>query len=288
MKKGLQGWVEVFRAGRHTDSQGREREFTAADLDRMVAGYDPAKHEAPAVVGHPKDNAPAYGWVEGLQRAGDLLLAKFKQVAPEFEELVAAGRYKKRSISIYPDGTLRHVGFLGAQPPAVKGLKDVSFAADDASTSYEFNEEANSMNELEQLKKQLADEQAARAKAEGEAKSYKEQADKATADFAEAGKKQRRAEIESFVEAGIKDGKLLPAWKEKGLVEFMVGLTEAGGEYEFSEGKKQSPAAWFKDFLSEFSAHPLFKEFTKAAGGGDGNSDHGEGAKLPADLTSHV
>lgn len=285
MKKGLRGWVEVFRVGKHTDSQGREREFSAADLDRMVTGYDPAKHEAPAVVGHPKDNAPAFGWVEELKRAGDLLLAKFKQVAPEFEELVAAGRFKKRSISIYPDGTLRHVGFLGAQPPAVKGLKDVSFAADDAST-YEFSEEANSM-ELEQLKKQLADERAARAKAEGEAKNYKEQADKAAADFAEAGKKQRRTEIENFVEAGIKDGKLLPAWKAKGLVEFMDALAETGGEYEFSEGKKQSPAQWFKEFLSEFAAHPLFKEFTKEDAG-DGHSDHGEGAKLPADLTKHV
>ena len=55
--------------------------------------------------------------------------------------MVAAGRFKKRSASFYtPDSPnnpkpgvyyLRHVGFLGAQPPAVKGLKEVAFAEDD-------------------------------------------------------------------------------------------------------------------------------------------------------------
>lgn len=51
--------------------------------------------------------------------------------------MVSAGRFKKRSASFYrPDSTanpvpgvyyLRHVGFLGAQAPAVKGLKDPEF-----------------------------------------------------------------------------------------------------------------------------------------------------------------
>ncbi len=51
--------------------------------------------------------------------------------------MVKAGRFKSRSASFYhPDNPnnpkpgvyyLRHVGFLGAQPPAVKGLKAVEF-----------------------------------------------------------------------------------------------------------------------------------------------------------------
>jgi hypothetical protein len=131
--------VEVFRAGDHVDSSGRKHTFAEADLDR-VAAYDPARHEAPLVVGHPKDNAPAYGWVERVYREGGTLLADFKDVAPEFADLVKAGRFKKRSISLYPDGSLRHVGFLGATPPAVKGLKDVAFAEGEART-FEFGEE---------------------------------------------------------------------------------------------------------------------------------------------------
>lgn len=131
--------VEVFRTGDHTDSAGRQHTFTEADLDK-VAAYNPAKHEAPVVVGHPRDNAPAYGWVERVYREGDSLKADFKDIAPEFADLVKAGRFKKRSISLYPDGTLRHVGFLGAVPPALKGLKDVQFAEGEPQT-FEFGEE---------------------------------------------------------------------------------------------------------------------------------------------------
>jgi hypothetical protein len=95
-------------------------------------------HEAPIVVGHPKDNGPAYGWVKALTYSDGMITAEPIQVDAEFSEMVQAGRFKKRSASFYtPDapnnpkpGTyyLRHVGFLGAQPPAVKGLKDVSFS----------------------------------------------------------------------------------------------------------------------------------------------------------------
>jgi len=130
--------VEVFRAGDHVDSAGRPHTFTEVDLDR-IAAYDPARHEAPLVIGHPEHNAPAYGWVDRVYREGTVLKADFKDVAPEFADLVKAGRFKKRSISLYPGGDLRHVGFLGAVPPAIKGLKDVQFAEGEAST-FEFGE----------------------------------------------------------------------------------------------------------------------------------------------------
>ncbi|MGD9610698.1 MAG: hypothetical protein AB7U59_14920 [Desulfovibrionaceae bacterium] len=130
--------VEVFRAGDHVDSAGRPHTFTEVDLDR-IAAYDPARHEAPLVIGHPEHNAPAYGWVDRVYREGAVLKADFKDVAPEFADLVKAGRFKKRSISLYPGGDLRHVGFLGAVPPAIKGLKDVQFAEGEAST-FEFGE----------------------------------------------------------------------------------------------------------------------------------------------------
>ncbi len=119
--------IAVFKTGRHTDSKGNERIWTEADLDRIAAAYDPKSHEAPVVIGHPKDNAPAYGWVEGLKRTGDTLWAQIKPTVAEFADWLKAGLFKKRSISLYPDMTLRHVGFLGAMPPAVKGLPDYAF-----------------------------------------------------------------------------------------------------------------------------------------------------------------
>ena len=58
-------------------------------------------------------------------------MAKAKQVVPEFTEALKNGLYKKRSISLDKDGKLRHVGFLGAAAPAVKGLADIQFNADE-------------------------------------------------------------------------------------------------------------------------------------------------------------
>lgn len=128
MSDSQESWMEVFRAGTHTSMQGVTKKWTEDDLDFAVASYRPDQHEAPLVIGHPKDNDPAYGWVEEVKREGDRLLVKPKQLDPAFREMVKAGRFKKRSISFYADGTIRHIGFLGAQPPAVKGLKDCQFA----------------------------------------------------------------------------------------------------------------------------------------------------------------
>lgn len=112
--------------------------FTESDLTASAAAYDPQLHEAPMVIGHPKHDAPAYGWVKSLSADNSALFAEPDQVDPAFAEMVAAGRYKKISASFYaPDSPanpvpgvyyLRHVGFLGAQPPAVKGLRAVEFA----------------------------------------------------------------------------------------------------------------------------------------------------------------
>jgi hypothetical protein len=132
--------IEIFRAGRHTDMHGRQVEVTREDIADMASAYDPEKSEAPLVVGHPRTNAPAYGWARGLVAQGDLLLAQPHQVDADFAEMVKAGRFKKRSASFFlPDAKdnpvpgkwyLRHIGFLGAAAPAVKGLKDAQFAGD--------------------------------------------------------------------------------------------------------------------------------------------------------------
>jgi hypothetical protein len=120
--------IEIFKTGTHTDSEGRTREWTEKDLEEIASSYDPAHHEAPVVIGHPETDSPAYGWVEKLEVEGGRLKAKLKELAPEFVDWVRRGLYKKISISLYPDMGLRHVGFLGAAAPAVKGLKSVAFS----------------------------------------------------------------------------------------------------------------------------------------------------------------
>lgn len=130
-------WIEVFKTGTHQDAEGREKAWTNEDLDQIVNSYDPKEHQAPVVLGHPKDDTPAYGWVAELKREGDLLKARLIKVSAKLKEWVNQGRYQKRSISLYGDLSLRHVGFLGAQPPAVKGLKDFSFSDEGEIFSFE-------------------------------------------------------------------------------------------------------------------------------------------------------
>jgi hypothetical protein len=120
--------IEIFKVGTHTDSKGQTREWTEKDLQEIASLYDPANHEAPIVIGHPDIDSPAYGWVESLKVEGGKLLAKVKDVADEFKDWVSKGLYKKVSIALYPDLGLRHIGFLGATPPAVKGLRQATFS----------------------------------------------------------------------------------------------------------------------------------------------------------------
>lgn len=134
--------IKIFKVGEHTDMKGVKRPYTREMLAGCVAAYNPEIHESPFVLGHPKHDDPAMGWADHLELDQDgILWAYPKQIDPAFAEDVNAGKHNKVSSSFYlPDspnnpvpGTLylRHVGFLGAQVPAVKGLGTVQFAEDE-------------------------------------------------------------------------------------------------------------------------------------------------------------
>ncbi|TQI78706.1 hypothetical protein FHU10_1253 [Serratia fonticola] len=130
--------LPVFAPGTHTAMDGRTITFTADDCIDLANSYDPALSEAPFVIGHPKLTAPSYGWAKRLEFRDGLVYAEPHQVNPAFASAFNAGSYKKRSLSIYQPDTpgnpkpghfyARHVGFLGAVPPGVKGLPDAEFA----------------------------------------------------------------------------------------------------------------------------------------------------------------
>jgi hypothetical protein len=278
-------WCEIFKAGTHTDSRGRAKSFSDADLDRIVSSYDPNSHEAPICIDHneqagPVVGGPAYGWVESLKREGSRLFAKFRQVVPEFAEAVSRGLFKKRSISLYPDGTLRHVAWLGAQPPAIKGLAEFKFSAEaDASTFFqEIAQESTSSGptispkegermptELElKLQADLEAQKAETAKANARAEQAEGKVKTTETEFAEHRKATRRKEVETFIDTQIEAGKILPAWKASGLVEFMTRLDDEAQTFDFSEtAKGQTLGQFFRSMLAEFAEHPLFKEMTK-------------------------
>lgn len=138
--KGLNDWIEVFRAGTHTDSKGRSCTFTEADLDQMVTNV--ALGSVPAVLGHPKHNDPSYAWVKpgGAKREGASLFVKFEDINPDFQAGVDSGAYRNRSVSVYQGKDvgwrMAHVGWLGAAPPAIDGLAPLNYSAE--VDAYEF------------------------------------------------------------------------------------------------------------------------------------------------------
>ncbi len=276
--------IHIFKPGTHTAMSGLALSFSEADLQASADAYDPAKHEAPLVVGHPKADAPAYGWVKGLAFNESGLQAEPHQVDAEFAELVSAGRFKKVSASFYtPDAPanpvpgvyyLRHVGFLGAQPPAIKGLKQAEFADDADCITIEFGEDDR--NEIIEDATEgalphtdnhepgdtMSAEQIARlAELEAENQCLKQQ----QADFAEAEKQAKTAALHAsnaeFAESLVRAKKIYP---------FMAPLIAAslnalGGQeqvIEFGEGDGKKPLidAFKTDFFSKLPELVEFKE----------------------------
>lgn len=138
--------LHVFRAGTHTATDGKQYTFSEADIADLVASYDPALSRAPLVVGHPKTDDPAYGWAASFSCSGGEVFAAPESVQSEFAEMVNDGRFGAISLSVYLPDTPgnpkpghhypRHIGFLGAQPPAVKGLQRPQFAEGDGAIEF--------------------------------------------------------------------------------------------------------------------------------------------------------
>ena len=209
--------LEIFKTGTHTDSAGNTRHWSADTLHDIANSYNKETSPAPVVVGHPKTDSPAYGWVESLKVKGDTLVATLSQMQDGFVKLLKEGVYKTRSAAFYsPDSAnspvkgkwyLRHLGFLGGAAPAIKGLKPLNFSDDEDITVINFEEENNKAtqgNVFSQALNTIKD-----AFAQGVAHGHKDgkqekstqgatmtdiDKDKTTADFAEQEKKFKQRE----------------------------------------------------------------------------------------------
>ncbi|MFE0757199.1 hypothetical protein ACFW16_24785 [Inquilinus sp. NPDC058860] len=139
---------DAFRAGTRTDASGARVTITAEDLAASAAAYNPTIRPAPLVIGHPKIEDPAWGWVGRVEADGNTLRVVPERVEAAFAQIVNDGRYQNVSACFYrPEAKgnpvpgvwyLKHVGFLGAHPPAVEGLQPVRFAAEDEGGTVEF------------------------------------------------------------------------------------------------------------------------------------------------------
>jgi phage I-like protein len=223
-------WIEIARVGRFRDSGGVWHDFGQARLEKIAAGYDPQRNQAPLVIGHPALDSPAHGWIEALKVENDRLLAKPAYVTEEIKRAVDNGLYKYVSMSLYPDNRLRHIGILGGAPPAIDGLAPISFSGK-AALTIEFGgcsepqpvapETKGSQMTNEELTRQIADLQSKlaavdqeKAAALAELAKAKAGAEKSAADFAAWREKQDKEILSARLDQLVKDGKVPPAEKE--------------------------------------------------------------------------
>lgn len=124
-------FFQIFREGRHTAMSGATLSYSARDLEDMATLFN-CGYRAPLYLGHPQDKSKAsiFGEVVKLVADKGKLFAN-ALVGPVLIDLVRAGHYKKVSASLIsnkPFGwLLDHVAFLGATPPAVKGMANPEF-----------------------------------------------------------------------------------------------------------------------------------------------------------------
>jgi hypothetical protein len=281
--------IEIFRPGTFTSVEGVTVSYSAEDLAGIAGAYDPALFDAPLVVGHPALDDPAYGWVDRLEMDGDRLVAVPRDVVPAFADLVAAKQYKKVSAQLYPANHpanpvpgktyLKHVGFLGAAAPAVKGLRSVSFSEEQVAGTITID-----IPEPPKESAVAEDQTQSFAEMGEELKRLKQQIVDRDARDAANTKTSRHAANLSFVEGLIGAVKLAPAAKAKvvGLLDELDQLTIAS----FGEGDakvEMTPAAAFRSLFD--GAQPVVS-LGEHAKRGDEATDEIDPVALAREATS--
>lgn len=298
-------WVEIARTGTFTDSAGRPQTFTEQDLDAIARTYDPDRRDAPLCIGHPKDNAPAFGWVEKLKHEGAKLFATFAHVPGEVKKLVAKKHYRHVSMSLMPDRvSLRHVALLGAAQPAIDGLRavelndggdaiTVDFAADggegDDMTVEELQRQVGQLQaQLEALKTENTDlkkkadtHKQDKDKAEAAKTDAEQKAEKAGADFAAYRGKIETERREARVAALVQAGKVKPA-ERADVLDFAAKLAGKDGTVDFAapDGKRET-LTLEERYFRDLEARPVDERFTMDFAAPPAHGGHA-GGRAPA------
>lgn len=299
----MKNFFQIFKAGSHIDNNGYSVHINESDVHQIAQVYDPELHEAPIVIGHPQTDDPAFGWVKELNATNGVLSADFSQMDDDFVNLVKQGRYKKISASFYPPDSpsnpkpgswyLRHVGFLGAQPPAVKGLSAVNFADDDVFMEFSETPEYTSTDSENQsifnddnkedsmsLEQQLVAEKMAREAAEQAAADAKEELkrfrDEQERDLREAAHQKNV----DFAEDLVKQGRLKPV--DKNLMIQILDFAEYPQHCSVDFGEGEQKKTLSEALRGFFSQLPEVLKQGHYAAGSQLNSSGLNG--LPADF----
>lgn len=221
-------WDTIFKAGRQTDSKGRERLWTEAELDQLARSSD-----VPLVAIHPKNEQEVeqFGKTAELRRVGNELQARYKDVPEALQSLVRGGLKLAKSVAIDPAlMRLTHIGLLGSdQPPAVAGLGPITFNQNEQTIIYHqmeagMDEKDKRIQELEQKVAQLeaakdsSEAQAALEHAKDELKKEQAAHTATKTEFAQFRQQTEDKNLSARIDALAATGRIFPADKDKTLV----------------------------------------------------------------------
>lgn len=305
--------VPIFKTGTHTARDGRTLTFTTSDLDRFATIYNTqppnSRHDATACIGHKKDDAPAYGWFDTIKRNGEILYGEMRDPHPDFVQWVKDRRYWKRSAKFDENGLLKHVAWLGAQAPAIKGLPDFSFSEEGEGPEYEVEFSEDEINDIDTTTSTSSEAdmdpatqatqqtppatdtttvtaQAANGQvvASVPATEFAEYQERTNAELAKLRDQNQTLEFSEFLNKRIT--KVTPAMRPL-VMRIMKEAANSGRTYEFAEGDLTVSAALIDDIKKLIDQLPDSTSLEEAATegqGGEGEAEFAEGSDAAAEI----
>lgn len=277
--------VELFKVGKWTDSLGRPVNADNKFIDEIVTNFNSLNtvpgFNVPIKLGH-NDNVgePAFGWVSDVRNESGVLTADFADMDPAIVDLISKRRYNTVSIELAPtvkyegktfQNVLSGVALLGAEWPAVKGLKPLSASkfAESGETirlgQEEVTTETAKFTQTEANALVLAAETrvtkdyATQLTAETAKVTAAEQraviAETAIATFRDASDKK---EVDGIIELAATAGKLTPANKEKALKFGERILKNTSGD------ERKSAISEFKELVAAMAPAIKFGELGRS------------------------
>ena len=154
--------VEIFRPGIWNGIK-----FTDQDMAAIVESHKDLGYEVPVKVGHAENpGGQAWGWVKDLRSEGGRILANLTDLPETLYRAIKEKRYNALSSEIFFDlkrngrtfrRALKAVALLGAEIPAVDGLKPLSACLsvwDSFETIHFCDEDGDHMDDLTRFKEE--------------------------------------------------------------------------------------------------------------------------------------
>lgn len=275
---------EIFKVGKWRGSQTVEADASYladmvqsyADLNSKVPGF-----AVPIKLGHNKRvGEPAFGYAENihLSEDGGTVLADFNDMDPEIVDQITKKKYNTVSVEIWPQvnfegksypNVLSGVALLGAEWPAVKGLKPLSmFSEQEAPIQLSQEEvEMKTFSEADHETLMAAAVAAAVLSEQAKVTAAEQRADTAEAALAAFTDEAEKAAVAAVIEAAELAGKIVPANKAS-----VVAMAEAL-RLSVDPSKRTAALATFKAFVEAMPAKVKFGEKANATQEAEGSAE---------------